>query len=79
MGDHSHMDNGAAQRQARMTVRRYVTTADADREDLAYWQSIPPGERVLQAWRLGQEQWRLRAEGNDEPRLCRSVARVFRR
>ncbi|MBA2602503.1 MAG: hypothetical protein H0U94_02855 [Acidobacteria bacterium] len=73
------MDDKAADRRARMTVRRYAMTADADRDDLAYWQSIPPGERVLQAWRLSQEQWRLHGEGNDEPRLCRFVARVFRR
>jgi hypothetical protein len=73
------MDDRRADRQARMTVRRYASTADADRDDLAYWQSIPPGERVLQAWRLSEEQWRLRAERHDEPGLSRSVARVLRR
>ena len=79
MGDNPQMDDRAADRRTGMTVRRYATMADADGGDLAYWQSIPPAERVLQAWRLSQEQWRLRAERSDEPGLCRSVARVLRR
>lgn len=62
-----------------MTVRRYASAADADRDDLAYWRSLPAGDRVLQAWLLSAEQWRLRGEWNDESRLCRSVTRVSRR
>jgi hypothetical protein len=65
-------------RAARLSVRRYSSTAEADRDDLRYWQQIPEAERVLQAWRLSVEQWRLRGEPH-EPGLCRSVAHVRRR
>ena len=53
--------------------------ADADREDRAYWQQIPEAERVLEAWRLSQELWRLKGGPPHESGLCRSVARVRRR
>lgn len=69
----------AAERRRRMTVRRFASAAEADREDLAYWLRIPAGERVLQVWRLSVEQWRLKGELPDEPGLCRSVASVRRR
>jgi hypothetical protein len=62
-----------------MTVRRYGSASDADRHDLEYWMQMPDAERVLEVWRLSQEQWRLRRGGRDEPGLCRSVARVHRR
>ncbi len=73
------MDERRADRQARMTIRRYASAAKSDKGDLDYWRSLTDAERVLQAWRLSQEQWRLRGEWNDEPGLCRSVARVHRR
>jgi hypothetical protein len=62
-----------------MTVRRYATSADADRDDLAFWQQMSEADRVLQVWRLSQELWRLSGTHSDESRLCRSVARVCRR
>jgi hypothetical protein len=66
-------------RKTRMTVRRYPSAAEADRHDLEYWLQIPESERVLRAWQLSQEVWRLRGDPPDEPGLCRSVARVCRR
>ena len=80
-------------RRARMSVTRYQSAADADRDDLRYWLQIPEAERVLQVWRLSVEQWRLRpstdaarpepADGRakltNESRLSRSVARISRR
>ena len=66
-------------RERRVTVRRYASAAEADRHDLEYWLQIPEDERVLQCWRLSEEQWRLRGELPNEPGLCRSVARVRRR
>ena len=62
----------------RVTARRYASAADADRHDLEFWMQIPEAERVLQVWRLTQEQWRL-AKLPDESGLCRSVARLHRR
>ncbi len=63
----------------RMTVRRYASSAEADRHDLEHWLQIPPAERVLQAWRLSEELWRLRGDPPNEPGLSRSVTRVHRR
>jgi hypothetical protein len=70
-------ESRAARRE--LTVRRFDSNADADRHDLEYWRQIPEAERVLQAWRLSEELWRLRGDFPDEPGLCRSVARVHRR
>jgi hypothetical protein len=69
----------AIERARRMTIRRFASAADADREDRAYWQQIPEAERALEAWRLSQELWRLTGGSPHEPGLCRSVARVQRR
>jgi hypothetical protein len=63
----------------RVTVRRYSSAAEADRHDVEYWMQIPEAERVLQAWRLSVELWRLNGHPPHEPGLCRSVARVCRR
>jgi hypothetical protein len=62
-----------------MTIRRFASAAEADREDRAYWLQIPDGERALEAWRLSQQLWRLKGGSLDESGLCRSVARVRRR
>jgi hypothetical protein len=64
------MDERARARQARLTTRRFASLAEADAADRAYWQSVPVEERVLQVWRLSQEQWRLLADRTDESGLC---------
>jgi hypothetical protein len=69
----------SADRSARLTTRRFESSAEADRHDLEFWMQIPERQRILQVWRLSQELWRLRGELRDEPGLCRSVARVHRR
>ena len=69
----------AIERAHRMTIRRFASAADADREDQVYWQQIPEAERALEAWRLSQELWRLKGGPPHESGLCRSVARVRRR
>jgi hypothetical protein len=63
----------------RITVRKYASFAEADKDDLAYWLQLSPAERVLQVWRLSQDQWQLRGDPPHEQGLCRSVARVHRR
>ena len=68
----------AARRDRRITIRRYANAAEADRHDVEYWRQLSDGERLMYAWRLSQELWRLRGELPDEPGLCRSVARVRR-
>ena len=63
----------------RITVRRFASSAEADRHDLEYWLQIPDTERVLLAWRLSHELWQLHGDPPHEPGLCRSVASVRRR
>ncbi|HET7620198.1 MAG TPA: hypothetical protein VFK20_16940 [Vicinamibacterales bacterium] len=72
------MDERRRERARRLTVRRYESASDADRDELAYWRQLSDAERVLQVWRLSVEQWRLRGERVDERGLRRSVARVRR-
>ena len=48
------------------------------REDAAYWASLPADVRVLQVWKLSEEQWRLRREWPHERGFSRSVARLLR-
>jgi hypothetical protein len=61
-----------------ITVRRFASAADADRADLDYWRQIPEAERILQVWKLSQEQWLLSGQPAHEPGLCRSVASLRR-
>ncbi len=72
------MTDRARARAARIDARVYPSLAAHDREDASFWQAIPIGERVLQVWKLSEEQWRLRGELPDESGLPRSVARVVR-
>ena len=69
----------AAERRARMTVRRFSSAAEADRHDLEFWTQIPAADRVALVWTLTEEQWRLSGTWSDEPGLCRSVASIRRR
>jgi hypothetical protein len=62
-----------------MQVKVYASLAEHDRDNAAYWATIPDAERVLEAWRLSEELWRLRGEYSDEPGLHRSVTRLVRR
>jgi hypothetical protein len=68
-----------AARASHMTVRRFASSADADRHDLEFWVQIPEAQRIREVWRLSQEVWRLRGDHPDEPGFCRSVASIHRR
>jgi hypothetical protein len=68
----------AAERLKRMTVRRFTSHAAADASDRDYWAAMLPAERILQVWKLSQEQWLLHDIRTDESGLCRSVASVRR-
>jgi hypothetical protein len=69
----------ATVRSRRMTIRRFVSAAEADCAEGTYWQQIPEAERALEAWRLSRELWRLKGGPPHESGLCRSVARIRRR
>jgi hypothetical protein len=66
-------------RDSRVTVRRYASAAEADKDDVVFWRQMSDAERVLHVWRLSEEIWRLRGDLPHESGLCRSVARVHRR
>ena len=72
------MNDRARSRAARMTVRVYPSLAAHERDDAAYWAALPVAERVVQVWKLSEEQWRLCGGLPDESGLPRSVARVIR-
>ena len=55
------MEDRAAERRERMTVRRFPSHAAADAHDRVYWAAISPADRILQVWKLSREQWLLRA------------------
>jgi len=73
------MPRDRAANRREVTIRRYTSAADADRHDLEFWMTLSAAERVLQVWRLSQEQWTLAGHPPDESGLCRSVASVRRR
>jgi hypothetical protein len=54
--------------------------AGLDAADDAYWDAVPPEQRMMLAFRLSLHQWSLRGWREDEAaaRLRRSVARVRR-
>jgi hypothetical protein len=61
-----------------VTVRRFASPEEADRHELEYWAQLTDEARVLQAWILSRDLWRLRGDLDDEPRLRRTVESVRR-
>jgi hypothetical protein len=49
-------------RRSRITIRRDTNAAEADRHDLEFWMQMSDAERVIHAWRLSEEIWRLRGD-----------------
>ena len=45
-----------------MSIRRFSSSAEADRHDAEFWRLIPEAERVVQVWRLSLEVWQLRGD-----------------
>jgi hypothetical protein len=73
------MDEGPEPRIRHIIVRRFASAAEADRHDEKFWAHLTPEERVLLAWHLSEELWRLRDGYVDEPGFSRPVARIHRR
>jgi hypothetical protein len=61
-----------------MSVVKARLGEEDDRLDRAFWAGLTPEARVLEAWRLSLELWKLRGWDVGEPGLRRSVARVVR-
>jgi hypothetical protein len=68
----------SAARAQRITIRKAKLGPEDERLDREFWASIPPEERVEEAWRLTLELWELKGWDSGEPGLRRPVARVVR-
>ena len=61
----------------KVQVRRFGSLREADAADREYWAAVTDAERILEVWRLSDEQWRL--SGQHESRLSRFLTRVHLR
>ena len=77
--DNRAVQDRAAERRERMTVRRFPSNAAADAHDREYWAAIPPDRRLEMVWDLTLDLHALQGLSGDQPRLQRSVCRVERR
>jgi hypothetical protein len=57
------------------TIRRYTDFEEMKVEEYRYWQSRPIHERVAAVSELTREQYAMRGEAPDEPRLQRTLVR----
>ena len=62
-----------------MVVRVCRNKGEAEAVDREWWAALTPEQRLELTWQLSEELYRLRGEFNDEPGICRSVARLVRR
>ena len=76
MRDNPRMASDGRHRGA-VHVRRFDSVHEADKADREHWARMSDAERVLEVWRLSEEQWRL--NGQHESGFSRSVTRVRRR
>jgi hypothetical protein len=63
----------------KMTARKTTLRELDDRFDVEFWSSISPEDRLIEAWRLSEEIWRLKGWDPGESGLSRAVTRVVRR
>lgn len=71
------MSDGARER--RITARLVRQGDDEQAFDREFWAAIPPERRVEMLWEMVLEARRIQGLEGDEPRLQRSVVRLFRR
>ena len=67
-----------AARRARMTVRRFSSSAEADQHEREYWMHMPAAERVALVWQLSVQAWQFKEPAFHESRLRRDVVRTLR-
>jgi hypothetical protein len=63
----------------KVVVRVCRNKGEAEAADREWWAALTPEQRLELTWQLSEELYRLRGEFNDEPGICRSVARLVRR
>ena len=59
-------------------MRRYTNFDDMKADEYRYWQSRPVHERVEAVSELTQEQYAMKGEAPDVPRLQRTLVRLQR-
>ncbi len=60
------------------TIRKYTSLDEMKADEYRYWQSRPVHERVEAVSELTQEQYALKGEAPDVPRLQRTLVRLQR-
>lgn len=60
------------------TIRRYTSFDEMKADEYRYWQSRPVYERVEAVSQLTQEQYAMKGEAPDVPRLQRTIVRLQR-
>ena len=60
------------------TIRRYSSFDEMKADEYRYWQSRPVYERVDAVSELTQEQYAMKGEAPDVPRLQRTLVRLQR-
>jgi hypothetical protein len=51
----------------RITLKVFRTAREAEPADRDFWTSLTLEERLVEAWRLSEEQWSLHGKLADEP------------
>ena len=62
-----------------VTAQVFGSNAEQEAANAGYWKQLTPDERLALVWKLTEEQWRLKGDFPDEPRIQRTVVRVVRR
>jgi hypothetical protein len=60
------------------TIRKVVSSEEAENEEYRYWQSVPAAERIAAAWRLSIDQYRRKGIEPDGQGRKRSLVRTRR-
>jgi hypothetical protein len=60
------------------TIRKYTSFDEMKEDEYRYWQSRPIHERIAAVSQLTQEQYAMKGEAVDVPRLERTLVRVER-
>ena len=62
-----------------VTAQVFGSHAEQQAANAGYWKQLSLDERLAMVWKLTEEQWRLKGEFPDEPRIQGTVVRVVRR
>jgi hypothetical protein len=60
------------------TIRKYTNFEEMKADEYRYWQSRPVHERLAAVSELSQEQYAMKGEAPDPPRLQRTLVRFER-